>query len=338
MVKCQICNKEYSQISASHLRSHNTTMAQYKKRFPNAEVVGQEVRDKISKKNSGRVRTKSHKANLSASIQEGFAKGRIIHNKGLKGQWRTMPQKERKMRSKAAQNRPPVTEATRKKIGNAHCGKVRSKEEIDKWRVSYRKFLEKNGGSPQKGMKRSDKFKKNMSEIAKNRDSELVSKKVAQMNKARKGSKATPKQRETYSKARIKYMIENPDKLPKRMFNTIPEQEFEKVLEQRNIDYETQFHLPTVMALYDFFIGVNTIIEIDGPYHYNWKLHGNIGDNEETRKTLLQKQIERDKRKTRLAIENGFELYRIKVGQHLPDDWIQQLKDQEFDIEDWEER
>ena len=45
---------------------------------------------------------------------------------------------------------------TKSKIGAKHKGKKRTAQEIDKWRISYSKFLQENSGSPQKGYKRSD--------------------------------------------------------------------------------------------------------------------------------------------------------------------------------------
>lgn len=217
------------------------------------------------------------------------------------------------------------TAEAKAKIGDKHRGKTRTPEEINKWRVSYAEFIQENG-SPMTGKDRGEAFKKKMSEIARNRDPELVQAKVEQMLAARRSSKATPEQRERYSDARIKYMQENPDKLGMKLFNTVPELEFEKILIERNITYKKSFHLGK--HLYDFVINDTVIIEIDGPYHWNLNLYGNKTDSIELKLQGLQRTQERDKIKTDHAINNGYALYRIKVNQHIPDDWTNQLQEQ----------
>ncbi len=41
-VKCQICNKEFKQITYAHLKHHNITINEYKDLFPNSELVSDE--------------------------------------------------------------------------------------------------------------------------------------------------------------------------------------------------------------------------------------------------------------------------------------------------------
>ena len=110
------------------------------------------------------------------------------------------------------------------KIGAKHRGKVMPKESVERQRESYQKFLKSNGGSPQKGYKRSDEFKKRMSHIAQTRDPALVQQKVEQMWAARRGQKMTEEQKTVYSEARLKFIEENPDKIIPKLFNTKPEQ------------------------------------------------------------------------------------------------------------------
>ena len=47
-VKCEICFKEYKSISVSHLNKHDISMEDYKNRFPNAILVSEEKRLKVS--------------------------------------------------------------------------------------------------------------------------------------------------------------------------------------------------------------------------------------------------------------------------------------------------
>jgi len=41
-VKCQICNKEFKQITYAHLKHHNITIKEYKDLFPNSKLVSDE--------------------------------------------------------------------------------------------------------------------------------------------------------------------------------------------------------------------------------------------------------------------------------------------------------
>ena len=219
------------------------------------------------------------------------------------------------------------SEATKAKIGAGNFGKKMSNEAIDKWRSSYRKYLDENG-SPMLGKDRGEAFKKKMSEIAKNRPKELVDAKVQMMLAARRGSKATEEQRKRYSEARLKYMIENPDKLPKQMFNTVPEQEFEIILKEKHLNYERSFHLTN--RVFDFKINNNILVEIDGPYHRTIGFYISPLANDEEKIEKLRLIIQRDRDKDRLALEHGYFVYRIPVTQHLPDNWYEILKEQGF--------
>ena len=181
------------------------------------------------------------------------------------------------------------------------------------------------------GKDRGETFKKHMSEIAKNRPPEMVKEKVEMMWAARRGSKATLEQRERYSNARLKYMKENPEKLAPKFFNTRPEQEFAKELDDRNIIYSRNFHLSN--RVYDFKIGDDILIEIDGPYHRNAMfIYGGPGASEAERAIMLEKIIERDKGKDKLALDNGYKLFRIIVTNKLSNDWYEQLFRQGFNL------
>lgn len=243
----------------------------------------------------------------------------------------TMPrtQSEETKEKRAAKLRGQKrSDETKARIGIKHKGKKRSQAEIDKWKESYQEFLIQNGGSPQKGYKRSEAFCARMSEIAQARDAELVQQKVEQMWAARRGSKATPAQRENYRDGRLKFMAENPDKLPKQMFNTVPEQEFAAILDSLCVSYQRSFHLGN--RVYDFKLGNNILIELDGPYHRTLGFYLPPGSSDDEKVTKLMGFIERDRLKDRLALVNGYFIYRIPVGQHVPDNWLDILHDQGF--------
>jgi very-short-patch-repair endonuclease len=231
-------------------------------------------------------------------------------------------------RKRLARTGKKHSEEAKARIGAGNRGKKMSAEAIDKWRKSYAKYIEENG-SPLVGRDRGEDFRRKMSEIAKNRPREMVDAKVVLMLEARRGSKATPEQRERYSAARIKYMLENPDKLgPKKLFNTRPELEFEKELQQRSVPYRK--NVPIGGYLYDFLINDDLIVEIDGPYHYDMNLYGSKSDPESLKLEGLAKTQAKDLKKDIKAKDLGYNLYRIKVGGKLPDDWYQQLLDQKW--------
>jgi len=46
-VTCEICKKQYRLISPLHLKTHNTTMAQYRLRYPDAPLVSKGTRDRM---------------------------------------------------------------------------------------------------------------------------------------------------------------------------------------------------------------------------------------------------------------------------------------------------
>ena len=323
MVKCQLCSREFTQMTNSHMKSHGLTLPEYKVKFPLAEIVSQALKDKISAANKGKVRTEEHKANLKASVRKTFEDGRVAHNKGVTGV--VKDSEETKAKKRAIHLGAKRSEETRQRMSVANAGRQRSEEAIDKWRLSNALAIEKNGGVGfNKGFKHSDETKDRLREIAKARGVEQYGPKLEAMWKARRGSVATPQQRLNYSKGRIEYMLANPDKINKVLFDTKPELEFAEELRKRNIPFTKQYHTSNPHCLYDFKIMDSIIVEIDGPYHYLEKMHSSP--------EAFQYRIEKDAIKNYVAIKKGFKIYRIKVAQHLPSDWIQILRDQGCDL------
>lgn len=221
------------------------------------------------------------------------------------------------------------SEETKAKIGEGNRGKVMPLEAVERQKASYRQFLENNGGSPQKGRKRSAEFKARMSEIALNRDSALVKQKTEQMWAARRGQKMTDEQKVNYSEARLKFIEENPDKVIPKLFNTKPEQEFEQELINRGITYKKNARIGN--RLFDFIVD-KCVVELDGPYHRNALMHGHKGMDIDERQAILQTMQDRDALKTKLALGAGYRVFRVDVTTTLPQDWYVILKNQGWDI------
>lgn len=259
--------------------------------------------------------------NISA---EGYRQQFPGHLTSLAKPW----SEERRAKARQARLGYKHSEETKAKIGAGNLGKKMSTQAVARQKASYQQFLAANGGSPQKGYKRSDEFKARMSEIANNRSPQMIQDKVEQMWAARRGSKASPEQKARYRSGRLKYMAENPDKLPNRMFNTVPEQEFGLALDQLHIPYTKSFHLGN--RVFDFLLGDKVLVEIDGPYHRRLGFYLPPTATEDEIVTKLAGFIQRDREKDKTARSLGYLVYRIPVGQHLPANWKQILIEQGF--------
>jgi hypothetical protein len=270
--------------------------------------VSQAIKDRISEKNTGKVRSAEHKANLSASLKKGFENGRVQNStKGYKHS------EESKANMSKAQMGRTHSQKTKDKIGDAHRGKTISQEAIKKQKSSWRETFEKNGGAGvNKGHKHTDEFKARLSEFAKNRSPEQKMTNAQAMIKARTGWKASPEQKENYRVARLKYMRDNPDNIGIVWRDTKPELEFEQALINHGLVYQKQFHTANPHYLYDFKVS-DTLVEIDGPYHWNPAMFKT--------QELFEMQVERDAAKNLAAVRLGLKIVRIPVISRLPDDW-----------------
>lgn len=324
MISCCICDRELTQITSSHLRPHGISIAQYKIKFPGAEIVSREIRDKIANANKGKVRTEEHQANLKASVQKSFKEdGRVAHNKGVNGVIKDS--EETKAKKRVIHLGAKRSQETKDRMSIANAGRQRSPEAIDKWRLSNALAIEKNGGVGfNKGFKHTQETKDNMSAIASARTEDQYGPKLEAMWAARKAWVPTDVQRANYRQARLTLMRDHPELVGFKWRDTKPELEFEAELVKHGMKYTKQYHSSKPHYLYDFKIGDDVLVEIDGPYHYNPKMHKTVEDYE--------RQVARDKSKNVAALENGFTLYRIPVGQHLPQDWYDILKQQGWDL------
>lgn len=86
MVECQICHKEFREITHKHLRKHNLTLELYKLTFPNVDLISKESRNKRSKSGKKKVFTEEHKNNIRISKigKNNAAFGKPSWNVGLK--------------------------------------------------------------------------------------------------------------------------------------------------------------------------------------------------------------------------------------------------------------
>jgi hypothetical protein len=53
IIKCEICGEEFDQITATHLKTHDITMCEYREQFPDALLVSEDLRKKLSDARSG---------------------------------------------------------------------------------------------------------------------------------------------------------------------------------------------------------------------------------------------------------------------------------------------
>lgn len=85
MVECQICKKEFKEITHKHLKKHNLTLEIYKLTFPNIELISQESRVKRSESSKKKIFTETHKENIRTSKigENNAAYGKPSWNKGL---------------------------------------------------------------------------------------------------------------------------------------------------------------------------------------------------------------------------------------------------------------
>lgn len=273
MITCLICNKQFSQIGASHLKKHGLTTQTYRQQFTNAPLV-KPVEWTDERREAARQRRLGWK-----------------HPQEVKD-----------------------------KIGNAHKGKIIQPESIARQRELLLTTIEANGGGFNKGKKMSDEFRTQCSETARARTPEQIQAKVELMWAARRGQKESDEVRKRRSESRIEFMAKNPDKINKKFFNTVPELQFAEILTRENIVFSRQYHTSKPHFLYDFKIGDDILIEIDGPYHYERRLHPTDEAFEK------RKKIDQDKS---LAAKNlGMKLGRIKVIYSIPENWREILAEQ----------
>lgn len=66
-VACLVCGKTTKQITPLHLKMHSMTMAEYRTKYPDAEIISVKTKELISKKKMGVARTQETKDKISAT-------------------------------------------------------------------------------------------------------------------------------------------------------------------------------------------------------------------------------------------------------------------------------
>jgi very-short-patch-repair endonuclease len=124
--------------------------------------------------------------------------------------------------------------------------------------------------------------------------------KIRLANTGRKHSQET---KEKISKARRKYLTENPDMVPYKLNHyskgpSYPERYWKKILNKANINYVEQYQIHTYQL--DFALVERKIdIEIDGDQHY-----------------LDQRIVESDKRRNEYLESLGWKIIRIRWSEY----------------------
>ena len=183
-----------------------------------------------------------------------------------------------------------------------HCGSKR--ENHNSWKNHERccsfnhNRVYKNGMTGKKGSNQYTKAKRlNQPKPIKSLE---TLEKIRLANTGRKHSQET---KEKISKARRKYLTENPDMVPYKLNHyskgpSYPERYWKKILNKANINYVEQYQIHTYQL--DFALVERKIdIEIDGDQHY-----------------LDQRIVESDKRRNEYLESLGWKIIRIRWSEY----------------------
>lgn len=144
------------------------------------------------------------------------------------------------------------------------------------------------------------------------------------ISEANTGREVTVEHRMNYRNARIQYMSNYNGNGKGVFYDTKPELEFEKELKKLNVPYSKQFHTKQPHFNYDFLLWDCILVEIDGPYHRNPKMHSS--------QEMFEMTVMRDELKNRGAYAHGYLLGRIEVDSKLPVDWYDILVQQGINL------
>ena len=112
---CEICGKEFATINYLHLRTHDLSVAQYKKQYPNAQLCSQEIIDKRTKKLKGR--KIAWKDKISKGVKKSWDENKFQGRTGY-----PLSKKSKKALSKKLIGHN-VSDETRQKIGESGKGR-----------------------------------------------------------------------------------------------------------------------------------------------------------------------------------------------------------------------
>jgi hypothetical protein len=136
-VICQVCGKEFPQITSTHLKMHCMTPDDYKNTYPDAVMIGADVVNVIRAKLTGIQKSEEHKANISASRSGVVPKN---HPRFIVGAYKHSDEAKQKMSD--AHNGILHTDESKAKIGDAHRGKIQPPDAVERqkqWMIDYHK-------------------------------------------------------------------------------------------------------------------------------------------------------------------------------------------------------
>jgi NUMOD3 motif len=142
-VTCLICKKSMQAVSRTHLRTHNLTFDAYKRAFPYAPLVAEDVGELVAKKLTGIKRSEETKKKVSENRTGVVPKD---HPRFEKGAYKFSEETRRRMSE--AHKGKRLSEEHKKAIGDAQRGKVLKPEQVIAMSVAR-----KGQPSPLKGRK-----------------------------------------------------------------------------------------------------------------------------------------------------------------------------------------
>lgn len=140
-VKCLLCGEERIIITSSHLKLwHNTTIEEYRKKFPSAELCSDKLRQHRSEASLGNKYALGHSYTVSEETKQRISAAMIgsktsLGNKNALGHTFVMDKEARQRISKALTERP-VSEETKQKISQALMNHPVSEESKQKMTAS----------------------------------------------------------------------------------------------------------------------------------------------------------------------------------------------------------
>jgi hypothetical protein len=310
-----LCQREFSQITNTHMKSHGITMPEYRARFPDAPTVTDETRSKIKGALTGIVRSEETRKRVSENRKGIRPQG---HARYVKGAY--SPTVETRQKMAEARRGQTHTEETKLKIGAAHRGVKETIEAVEANRQAQLEYWKDKPGS-NLGRVFTEEERAAMVEgrllWEQTLTPEYRAERRARLIAQCVGKKRTPEQRETYRRARLKYMSEHPEEW-QRFTETNLEVEFKAWCDELEIECRPQCFISDgdLSHPFDFYLPqYGVLVECDGPHHWEgpwWSCPDP--------KAVLAIQIAADQVWTRRAEELGYTVVRLRGRNSIGDE------------------
>jgi len=311
-----LCQREFSQITNTHMRSHQITMPEYREQFPDAPTVTEEIRAKVRAVNVGVVRSEETRRRVSEN-RRGIRPEN--HSRYVKGSYSPSEETRRKMAD--ARRGQTHTEETKRKIGDAHRGVKETPEATEANRqAQFEYWKDRPGSNTGRVFTEEERESMSLGRLAaeETRTSEYREARRDRLRSYVLGKKRTPEQRETYRRARIKWMIENPETWQK-FTNTKLEIEFKAWCDELEIECVPQFFISLSSKTshpFDFYLPqYHILVECDGPHHWE----GPWWSCENPEQTFLEQQ-KTDQFWTMQAEFLGYTVVRLRGRNQIGDE------------------